>query len=56
MEAHDWTSASGLDVRALVSGLISVARAFEPRTEEEAAVVAMLMIDGRKFLEETEEE
>ena len=54
METQDWTAPSGIDIRELVWGLLAVARAFEPVTEEEAAAVAMLLVDGRKFLEETE--
>jgi hypothetical protein len=45
-----------MDIRALVWGLLSVAETFEPRTEEESAVVAMLMVDAEKFLAATEEE
>ena len=54
METNDWTAASGIDIKELVWGLLSVARAFEPVTEEEAAVVRMLITDGEKFLAETE--
>jgi hypothetical protein len=56
MNADDWIASSGIDVRQLVWGLLTVARAYEPTNEEENAHVQMLMIDGMDFLEATEPE
>ena len=53
MEAIDWIASSGIGIRELVWGLLTVARAYEPATEDEAAAVKMLMIDGEEFLEAT---
>jgi len=54
MNADDWVADSGIDVRQLVWGLLSIAKAHEADSDEEAAAVEMLMIDGMHFLEETE--
>jgi hypothetical protein len=55
MEAHEWSAPSGISVRELVWGLLTVARAYEPvKHSEESAAVAMLIIDGEDFLKATE--
>jgi hypothetical protein len=54
MEAQDWTAPSGIGIRELVWGLLAVARAHEPASEQEAAAVMVLMVDGEMFLEATE--
>ena len=56
MKADDWTAPSGIDIRALVWGLLTVARAYVPSTDDEDAAVKMLVIDGEKFVEATEPE
>jgi len=56
MKADDWTSPSGIDIRALVWGLLTVARAFTLSNLDEDGAVQMLIIDGEKFFEATESE
>jgi hypothetical protein len=52
--ANDWTAASGIDIRQLVWGLLTVAKAYTPETGDEDASVKMLIIDGEDFLRATE--
>jgi len=54
MSADDWMAGSGIGIRELVYGLLTVAKAYEADTEDEDAAVKMMMIDGMHFLEETE--
>ena len=56
MKANDWTAPSGIDIRGLVWGLLTVARAYTPSNLDEAAAVKMLVIDGETFFEATEPE
>jgi hypothetical protein len=55
MEPNDWTAPSGIDIRQLVWGLLTVARAYEPTTDDGDAAVKMLIIDGKHFLRMTED-
>ena len=52
--ANDWNANSGINIRQLVYGLLTVARAYTPETEEEDAAVRMLIIDAEDFLTATE--
>jgi hypothetical protein len=52
--ANDWNADSGIDIRQLVYGLLTVARAYTPETEDEDAAVKMLIIDAKDFLTATE--
>ena len=54
--ADNWQSSSGIDVRQLVYGLLTVARAYEPETVDEDGAVRMLIVDGEAFLNKTEPE
>jgi hypothetical protein len=54
MNADDWYAASGIDIRQLVYGLLTVARAYTPETRDEDGAVRMLIIDGENFLKATE--
>jgi hypothetical protein len=54
--ADDWVADSGIGIRELVWGLLTVARAYEAESEEEDAHVQMLIIDGEDFLKKTEPE
>ncbi len=56
MNADVWTAPSGIDIRGLVYGLLTVARAYVPTTDDEDAAVKMLVIDGEDFFEATEPE
>ena len=56
MKADDWTAPSGIDIRALVWGLLTVARAYTPSNLDEDGAVQMLIIDGEKYFEATESE
>jgi hypothetical protein len=56
MEASNWTAPSGIDIRELVWSLLVLAENYEAASEDDAAAVTMLIIDGEKFLEATEEE
>jgi hypothetical protein len=56
MDADNWIAPSGIGIRDLVWSLLALVEAFEPATEQEAAVVAMLLVDGESFLEATETE
>lgn len=53
MDADNWTAPSGIEIRELVWGLLTVARRYMPETEEEDAGVQMLLIDGHDFVEAT---
>ena len=56
MDTTDWIAPSGIDIRELVYGLLSVAHAYEPMTEDEDGAVRMLIVDAMDFLEKTEPE
>ena len=56
MEADNWTAPSGIGIRELVWGLLTVARRYMPETGEEEAGVEMLLLDGDDFLEATRPE
>jgi hypothetical protein len=56
MTADDWVASSGIDIRQLVWGLLTVARAYEPTNIDEDGAVGMLIIDGDDFLRATEPE
>jgi len=55
MNTDDWQADSGINIRELVYGLLTVAHAYIPETEEEEAGVKMLIIDGDDFLAATGE-
>jgi hypothetical protein len=54
METNDWYAPSGIDVRQLVWGFLTVARAYTPENTDEDGAVRMLIIDGEDFLKNTE--
>ena len=56
MKANDWTAPSGIDIRGLVWGLLTVARAYTPSNLHEDGAVQMLISDAEKFFEATEPE
>lgn len=56
MNADDWRGPSGIDVRQLIWGLLTVAKAYEPTTVDEDGAVRMLIVDGEHFLRATEPE
>ena len=56
MKADDWTAPSGIGIRELVWGLLTVARAYTPSNLDEDGAVKMLVIDGEEFFEATEPE
>lgn len=56
MNTDDWVADSGIGIRELVWGLLTIARAYNVESEEENAHVQTLIIDGKDFLRKTEPE
>jgi hypothetical protein len=54
MITDDWVADSGIDVRQLVYGLLTVAKAYKAETVDEDGAVGMLIVDGEDFLRATE--
>ena len=55
MEADNWQADSGIDIRELVWGLLTVANAYTPANSDEDGAIQMLIIDGENFLQATEQ-
>jgi len=53
MNTDNWRADSGITIRELVYGLLTVARRHLPETDEGEAGVKMLIIDGDDFLAAT---
>jgi len=49
MNTNDWRADSGINIRELVYGLLSVARRYTSETDEEETGVKILIIDGDDF-------
>ena len=54
METNPWQADSGINIRELVWGLLTVADAYTTTDSDEEIAVKMLISDGEAFLQATE--